>query len=221
MGSSRFPGKVLEEIIPGVSILDFLLQRLNTCRLADMIVVATTENPQDDKLVSWLLQKGVFYFRGSESDCLARYHDTCQAFGIGNVIRITADCPLVIPDVVNDMIRYYKRNIDWIDYLSNRQFTNFPEGLDVEIFSSRMLAEAMCEADKQDEREHINYFFLRRPSRYRIRYYNHNLSIDFSRFKLSIDTREDLFRINHMFQEKGLPHQFSLQQLMEALREDE
>jgi len=216
MASSRFPGKILEEILPGVSMLDYLVHRLRTCRFVDECIVATTTNPKDDELVAHLIKEGVAYYRGSEDDCVARYHGACHDFGIETILRITSDCPMVLPEVVDDMVQYYRQNMQWVDYLSNRQFTNFPEGLDIEIFSSKLIEEAMNEADQQDEREHINYFFLRRPSRYRLRYFNHSLGMDLSRFKLSVDTKEDLSRLQHLFQ-KGLHHQFSFKQLTEVL----
>lgn len=217
MGSSRLPGKVLKELTAGRSVLGYLLERLSNCRQADKIIVATTTNPGDDILVERLQDWKYLYYRGSENDCLDRFHRTCEQFGVDIAVRITSDCPLVIPTITDEMIAYYMNNRTQIDYLSNRQYTNFPEGLDVEIFSRELLEEAAKNALLQKEREHINYFFLERDSQYRIRYYNHNLARDYSCFKLSIDTQHDLDNCRAFFEKKRLPFNFSFHDLIKVL----
>lgn len=217
MGSTRLPKKVLMEVVEGDSILGYLLKRLSSCKLADKVIVATTTNNKDDELEEWVKDRGYHYFRGSEADCLGRFYQVVEKYGIDIVVRITSDCPLVVPEVVDEMIVYYLNNSTEIDYLSNRQFTNFPEGMDVEIFSRKILEEAAKNAIKQEEREHINYFFLDRPLQYRIRYYNHNSGADYSRFKLSIDTHQELEQIRSFFIKKGLPFQFTFKELIDVL----
>ncbi|WP_261341061.1 glycosyltransferase family protein [Candidatus Scalindua japonica] len=217
MGSTRLPKKVLMEVVEGYSILGYLLKRLSSGKQADKIIVATTTNNKDDELEEWVKDSGYHYFRGSEADCLDRFYQVIERYGIDIVVRITSDCPLIIPEVVDEMIKYYLNNSTKIDYLSNRQFTNFPEGMDVEIFSREILEDAARNAAKQKEREHINYFFLDRPSQYRIRYYNHNLGVDYSRFKLSVDTHQELEQIRSFFKEKGLPFQFTFKELINVL----
>jgi len=221
LGSTRLPKKVLLDLTDGKSILAYLVQRLSTCHSADKVIVATTENTDDDFLVNFLEKNGYSYFRGSEPDCLDRFYKTAKTFGLDIIVRITSDCPLIVPDIIDDMIDYYLKNEKYLDYLSNRQFTNFPEGLDTEIFNARMLEDAAMNADSADEREHINYYFLRRDNTYRIRYYNHNYGYDYSRFKLSIDTINDYKRIFSFFNEKGLPESFKFPELIKVLTADE
>ncbi|MDD5005997.1 MAG: glycosyltransferase family protein [Candidatus Omnitrophica bacterium] len=217
MGSTRFPGKILEELMVGETVLSYLLKRLSKCRCVDKIIVATTTNPKDDILEEWLKRYNYLFYRGSEEDCLDRFCRTCAYFDVGIIIRITSDSPLVIPEIIDAMIKYYLNNQEEIDYLSNRQYTNFPEGLDVEIFSRRILEEAAKNSTDQKEREHINYYFLNRDSQYKIRYYNHDLEFDYSRFKLSIDTPQDLEQARRFFKEKKLPFNFSFQELITVL----
>ena len=217
MGSTRLPGKILMELTGGDSVLGFMLKRLSKCRLVDKVIVATTTNLKDDVLEKWLKERGCLSFRGSENDCLERSYKALKKFGADIVIRITSDCPLVIPQVVDEMIRYYLDNIEEVDYLSNRQFTNYPEGVDIEIFTFKMLAEAENYARVKREREHINDYFLNRPSQYRIRYYNHGMDRDYSRFELSIDTISDLERARRLFSKKDLPLNFSFKDLIRAL----
>ncbi|PWR72855.1 cytidylyltransferase domain-containing protein [Methanospirillum lacunae] len=217
MGSTRLPGKVLMDLTNGCGILGYILKRLSECCMVDKIIVATSENSKDDTLSQYLENNNYLYFRGSESDCLDRYYNAAKNFSLDIVVRITADCPLIVPGVIDEMVRYYIDNLHFIDYLSNRQYTNFPEGLDTEIFNSQILEEAAKNATSIDEREHINYFFLRRDDKYRIRYFNHNMGHDYSRFKLSIDTKEDYLRISKLFNCGGLPFNFNFIDLINIL----
>jgi len=217
LGSTRFPGKVLAKLANGESVLGYLVKRLSTCRLANKVIVATTTSPKDDKLEEWLKQREIYYFRGSEENCLGRFYQTCRQFKVNIIVRITSDCPLVIPEVVDEMIRYYLDNQDHLDYLSNRQKTNFPEGVDVEIFSFKILADANRNTTNQEEREHINYYFLKRSSDYRINYFNHDSEGNYSNYKLSVDKPDELNQIRKLFEEKELPFNFSMKQLFIAL----
>ncbi|GAA5262988.1 cytidylyltransferase domain-containing protein [Methanocalculus sp. MC3] len=221
MGSTRLPNKVLMDLTTQDCILGYLLRRLSTCNSAHKIIVATTDNPKDDVIEMYLKNNNYLYFRGSEPDCLDRFYKTALKYKLDIIVRITADCPLIIPEIVDNMIDYYLNNVVHIDYLSNRQYTNFPEGLDIEIFNLNMLEDAVLNAKSADEREHINYYFLRRSDKYRVRYYNQNYGMDYSRFKLSIDTIQDYERIRALFVEKSLNINFSFLDLMNLLLENE
>lgn len=217
MGSTRLPGKMLMELLPGRTVIGYLLERLRICPDLDAVILATSVHGQDDPLAELAGRLGVPCFRGSESDCLERVHGACLANGVEVMARVTGDCPLVPPDVVSAMVRYFLANRDRLDYLSNRQFTDYPEGTDVEIFSADSLAQAAREASAPREREHINYFFLDRSDRFRIRYFNHAAGEDFSRFKLSIDTFADLERARALFTRHGLSPEFTLAGLLSTL----
>lgn len=216
LGSTRLPGKVFAQLVDGKTVLEYLLERLSRCRQLSRVIVATTVENRDDPLAAWLEKTGVAFWRGSETDCLDRILKTGAKFGVEHIVRITSDCPLVPPDLVDEMVAYYQHNSDRLDYLSNRQFSNYPEGVDVEIFSRELLREAAAEAVEGREREHINYFFLERPERFRIRYYNHRLPRDYSNFKLSVDTQADLDFLARLFA-GGLPRDFTFQDLARVL----
>jgi spore coat polysaccharide biosynthesis protein SpsF len=216
LGSTRLPGKVFAALVDGKSVLEYLLDRLASCTKLSQVIVATTTEARDDRLAAWLAEKGTACFRGSEADCLDRLYQAATKFGVEIIVRITSDCPLAVPEVVDEMVVYYLANADRLDYLSNRQFTNYPEGVDVEIFTIEMLRQAAAEATEDREREHINYFFLERPERFRICYYNHGLSRDYSNHKLSVDTQADLDLLINLFS-SGLPHNFTFRELADAL----
>lgn len=217
MGSTRLPGKVLMGLTGQETVLGYLLKRLKQCRHADKIIVATTINKNDDVLEAWLTERGHLFVRGSENNCIQRYQEAVKKFGADVIVRVTSDCPLVVPEVIDEMIKYYLDNSQAVDYLSNRQFTDFPEGLDVEIFTPKMLTEASKNAISKNELEHINNYFLNRPAEYRIQYYNHNRGGNYSGFKLSVDTSEDLARLNKLFSQRHLPEKFSFEELVERL----
>ena len=217
LGSTRLPGKIFKELIAGETVLSYLLGRLSACQSADKVIVATTTSSKDDSLARWLKNNGYRFYRGSETDCLDRLHCACEQFAVDIAVRITSDCAFVVPENVDEMIRYYIGNRFEIDYLSNRINTNFPEGLDVEIFTSEMLKHAAAHATLMKEREHINYFFLDRAETYKVRYFNHDLGLDYARFKLSIDTRQDLDQARLLFSEYGLPMHFSFNELTRVL----
>jgi len=217
LGSKRLPQKIFKQLTPEHIVLEYLLKRLSNCHNYDCLVVATTKNLKDNVLAEWLDENNYLYYRGDEANCLKRYCETCNKFNIDIIVRITSDCPLVIPEIVDEMIGYYLNNRTEIDYLSNRQYTNFPEGLDTEIFSKRIIQEALRYAEKQEELEHINYFFLYRNQKYKIRYFNQNTGFDYSKYKLSIDTKSDLSRIQNLFFQNKLKYNFSFIDLINVL----
>jgi len=218
LGSTRLPGKVLLELTGGDTVLGFLLKRLSLCRRADCVVVATTDRSRDDALAAWLEERNIPFFRGSEDDCLDRFLKTCKTFDIDVAVRVTSDCPLADPGVIDSMLDYYLANARFVDYLSNRQFTNYPEGLDAEIFTIEMLGTAAREAIETRDREHINFFFLDRPDRFRIRYFNHNLGTDLSRFSLSIDTKKNLDRLAAFIKAANITERTTFGELAAALQ---
>ena len=221
LGSTRLPGKVLLDLVEGHSVLSYLLRRLSSCKRVDCLVVAIPDNVDNDELASLISSSGYRLFRGDETDCLDRYYRAAIANSLEVIVRITSDCPFVVPENVDQMITYYLEHYSEIDYLSNREFTDFPEGLDVEIFNVDALRRAAQEAKDPAEREHINFYFLRHPELFRVRYFRHELGADYSRFQLSIDTDKDLEQARGLFKEGGLPFDFSFEQLMSVLAENE
>lgn len=167
MTSTRLPGKVLLEVL-GKPLLEYQIERLRRVRQADLIVVATTTNAADEPIVALCTRLGVSVWRGSEQDVLARYHDAARAHAAELVVRVTSDCPLIDPGVIDQTIGYFLNGRPQFDYVSNSLERTFPRGLDTEVFWSRTLAEAYAEAADLEEREHVTPYLYRRPQRYRI-----------------------------------------------------
>jgi spore coat polysaccharide biosynthesis protein SpsF len=188
MGSTRLPGKVLREV-GGKPLLAYELERLCRVRLADEIVVATTTGDADTAVVELCGRLGVACTRGPEDDVLARYHAAAVAHGADVVVRITADCPVIDPAIVDEAIAAYRNAGGELDYVSNGLEDSFPRGMDVEVLSMRALDEAFNEAQAQDEREHVTPFIYRHPERYRLA--NLRCAEMLAHHRWTVDTPED------------------------------
>lgn len=165
MGSTRLPGKIMLPAL-GRPLLHWHLTRLSRARLVDRLVVATTVEAQDDPIVDFCDEAGVAVFRGSESDVLSRYAGAAASFGAATIVRVTSDCPLIDPALIDQAIAAYGAARPAADYLSI-DVSDLPRGLDAEVFSRAALVAADREAREPAEREHVTPFLYRRPERFR------------------------------------------------------
>lgn len=152
MGSSRLPGKSLAEI-EGRPMLWHVIQRVKRAKLVDRVVVATSTAPADDAIEKMCRESDVPCYRGSENDVLDRYYHAARAEKASQVVRITADCPLIDPEVIDRVVQRFQRGD--LDYASNAMVRTYPDGLDTEICSFLALERAWHEATKASEREHV------------------------------------------------------------------
>lgn len=163
MSSSRLPGKVMRPLA-GRPMIERQLERLRSC-MGMKLVVATSDQPSDDPLAEHLQAIGVDVFRGPLDDVLGRFAGAAQAFGVqGDVIRLTADCPLADPDVIDACVRL--RADRGVDYASNAQRRTYARGLDVEVFTLDALLTADREATDPYDREHVTPYLYRNPGRF-------------------------------------------------------
>ncbi len=195
MGSTRLPGKVLRPVL-GRPLLDYLVQRLGRARRVSALTIATSTNPADDAIVEYCRQAGAPCVRGDELDVLARYHQAARAASAEVVVRVTADCPLLDPAVVDLVVERFLRGD--VDYASNTMVRSYPRGLDVEVFSMSALELAFSEAREPAEREHVTPFIWRRPERFRLANVVH--ATDQSRYRWTVDADADLELIRRMLE---------------------
>jgi glutamate-1-semialdehyde 2,1-aminomutase len=186
MGSSRLPGKVMAKVA-GHRVIDLLLARLAKARTLSQIVVATTDQPVDDPFVAHLQAAGVSVMRGSEADVLGRFGKAAAESGADVVVRITGDCPLIMPALVDEVVQDYLAG--GVDYVSNTNPPCFPDGLDTEVFSAQALFAAVEQATEAFDREHVTPY-LRRHSGFRRR--NIGAQKDLSALRLTVDEPADL-----------------------------
>lgn len=194
MTSTRLPGKVLMPLA-GEPMLTRLIERLRRVRRADGIVVATTTNATDDPIAALCAQLGVPCHRGSEHDVLSRYADAARLHGAGVVVRITSDCPLIDPSLIDQVIATHEEGGS--DYVSNMLPPTWPYGMAVEVFSAAALAQAHAEATQAAEREHVTPFIYWHPERYRLR--NVASPVDLSQHRWTVDTPEDYALVGRLF----------------------
>lgn len=187
MSSSRFPGKVLEDL-SGLPMIVFMVQRARLARSLDDVVVVTSTDRSDDRLAAVLSEFNIATFRGDLNDVLARYKHAADRFGATEIVRLTGDCPLIDPAVVDSVVN--ARRAAGVDYSSNIDPPTFPDGFDVECFSSETLSEAFTRASTPPEREHVTLWMRSADSGVT----RHNVSAiaDFSHLRLTVDYPDDL-----------------------------
>ena len=152
MGSTRLPNKVMK-LIDGIPMIELLLTRLARAKEVDQIMVATSVDPRNQPLADHVNSLGYRYYRGSESNVLDRYLQAAQSVNADIVVRITGDCPLVDPMLVDEVIRQFKAAN--VDYFSNTAPPTYPDGLDIEVFTLKALAQAAQETSKPYDHEHV------------------------------------------------------------------
>ncbi len=189
MGSSRLPGKVLLKLDKTNTMLDYVISQLKNCKLLDKIIIATT-NLEEDKIISNYCQKNeINYFEGSSKDVLDRYYQCAKKLSITTIVRITADCPLVDPNIVDKLVTEYTDNS--FDVVATHNPRSFPNGIaDIEIFSFKLLEKIWKEAKKPSEREHVTPYFYNNPNNFKIFNFKNNENL--SKIKLSVDRNMDI-----------------------------
>jgi spore coat polysaccharide biosynthesis protein SpsF len=158
MGSSRLPGKVLLDLAGQPALLR-VLDRLERCRSLDTVIVATSTLAPDDAIASLCERRGTRVFRGSESDVLDRYYRAAVQAGLSVIVRITADCPLIDPVLVDEMVGVFLSRSRDFDLVTNRHPLTYPDGLDVDVMSLESLRRAWSEAKTAHQREHVIPYF--------------------------------------------------------------
>ncbi len=215
MTSTRLPGKVLKPVL-GKPLLTYFIERLRRVTLADQVLIATTINASDETIVDWCRTLGVAFTRGAEYDVLSRYYDAAVVTGADTIVRVTSDCPLIDPALVDDCIRFFHENASRFDYISNSQEKSYPLGMSVEVFSFRSLQEAYAEGTAEADREHVTPFLYMHPERYRIGRLGSPRNL--SEYRLTLDTPEDLELITRIIEALyPLKPEFNLADIVELL----
>ena len=194
MGSTRLPGKVLKKL-NGITVLESLLNQLNYSKLLNDKIIATTSNSEDDVIFNFCKSKEIKCYRGSQDDVLDRYYNCAKKFSINTIIRITSDCPLMDPQVVDDVIDFYLKNS--YDYVNNFYKRTYPYGNDVEIFSLKVLEKVWEKATKPSEREHVTPYIYNNPDEFSLGWIENKENL--SEFHWTIDRKEDLIFVQNIF----------------------
>ncbi len=193
MGSTRLPNKVMKPI-GGIPMIELLLSRLSQSKEVDQIVVATSVDDRNQLLVEHVRKLGYLCEQGSENDVLDRFVHAAKEHQAEVVVRITGDCPLVDPSLVDEAIRRFKRS--GADYFSNVSPPTYPDGLDIEVFSFKVLVQASHETSKPYDREHVTPY-LRESGKFKTASMQH--SQDLSELRWTVDEPEDFAIIEKVF----------------------
>jgi spore coat polysaccharide biosynthesis protein SpsF len=202
MGSTRLPGKVLRDL-SGQPMLARVVERLGRASTLDEVWVATSTLAADDPIVALCAARGWPCFRGSESDVLERYFQTAQAAGADAIVRVTADCPLIDPGVVDEVVRAFLARQPGLDYACNfHPRRTFPRGLDAEILSRQALAICRREATDPATREHVTLYLYQHPERFQIQGIE-AAGGDWSGLRWTVDTPEDFALATAIYEHFG------------------
>ncbi len=215
MGSTRLPGKILMDLA-GETVLARVVRRSCRAALVDQVVVATSVSTKDDKVVSECVRLGVEHFRGSETDVLDRYYHCAEAFSAQTVIRITADCPVIDPALVDLTICAFRQKP--CDYASNALVPSYPRGLDVEVFTMSALTRAWHDARKPYEREHVTPYLYEHPELFRL--ISVNAGRNHSDLRWTLDTVEDLKLLRAIHARLGERDDFCWQDVLQIVERE-
>lgn len=196
MGSVRLPGKVMLPL-QDKTVLGHVLTRLKQSYCLNEILVATSDLPGDLRIVEEAARHGVRAYRGSERNVLERFYRAALDCQTDLIVRITADCPLIDPGIIDAMLQQYQRDGASFDYMSNTLIRSFPRGLDVEIFTADALEQAYRQAEREDEKEHVTPYLYRHPERFRLCSYTN--PTDCSHYRWTLDTKEDWLFIQEVY----------------------
>jgi glutamate-1-semialdehyde aminotransferase/spore coat polysaccharide biosynthesis protein SpsF (cytidylyltransferase family) len=191
--SSRFKGKVLKKI-KNKSALEIIISRIKKSKFCENLVIATTSRKNDKKIIKLCKKIKVHYFKGDEKNVLKRFYMVAQKHKAKNIIRITADCPLVDYKLLDLMIKKYFRKK--IHYLSNTLEPTYPDGLDIEIFSADTLKKAYLNAKSNYDKEHVTPYIKKTNYFKKVNFKNNK---DLSQIRLTLDYREDFKVIKEIF----------------------
>jgi spore coat polysaccharide biosynthesis protein SpsF len=186
MSSTRLPGKVMRPVV-GRPMIGLQVERLRRSARLGRIVVATSIGPEDDPLADYVETLGLAVHRGERDDVLSRFHGAIEAHGGGeHVVRLTADCPLADPEVIDAVVARHLET--GADYTANTEGRTYPKGLDVEVCRVEALEAAWAEATDPYEREHVTAFLYRRPERFRLAALTREPPL---KYRWTVDTPED------------------------------
>jgi spore coat polysaccharide biosynthesis protein SpsF len=216
MSSSRLPGKVMMEI-NGKPMIYWQVQRILRAKSVSSLVVATSLAPSDDALVLFLKENGIDVYRGELDNVLSRFIKVSERYPHNALIRLTGDCPLVMPKLIDQMVKeFYEQDVD---YLSNTLKPTFPDGLDIEIVKHGVLKSLSAFDLELKELEHVTYGIYTRPEIFKLS--NFLNESNRSQDRWTVDYQEDLDFVRLIFSQfPGRETKFTYEEVVEFLEEN-
>ena len=219
MGSTRLPGKVLKEI-NDKPMLSYLIDRVSKAKKLDKVIIATSTLDKDDEIADYCKENNIECFRGSEDDVLSRYYECAKLYNPDTVVRLTADCPLADPDIIDNVIQKFEDND--VEYCANTvpiETNKFPDGTDVEVFSMQALEKAYNKVKDPHFREHVTFQFWQTDEYTSTQFVGEK---DYLKYRITVDYPEDFevveFILNELEKRKSFGH---LDEIIEIIESDE
>lgn len=207
-GSTRLPGKVLRKI-HGQTLLEIHLERIMRCSRVNEIVIATTNDEQDSEIVELCNHLNLPFYRGNEQDVLDRFYQSVKDMDATYVIRLTSDCPLIDPVLMDEVVAFTISND--LDYCTNTFIEHFPDGQDIEVFRFTALKEAWEKADKGYQREHVTPYIKENSSFMggaAFRADNFAAEDNYGDVRMTVDEQKDLDVLIELIDHLGLDRQW-------------
>lgn len=216
MSSTRLPGKSMASLGES-TVIDHVIDRCVRSTHADQVLIATTMDPSDDPLAQHVEQRGIPVFRGSLDDVLGRYAQAAEASHAETIVRITCDCPLIDPLVLDSVIERYAE-APAVDYCSNTLQRTYPIGQDTEVFGRAALDRAHAEATAQHEREHVTPYIYQHPAQFSLRNAPSPEWAVWPDLRLTVDEPVDLELVREIVDRVGADA--GLREILELLRRE-
>ena len=213
LGSKRFPKKILFKVNKKETVLEYLIERLKFSKEFKKLIVITTKKKIDNKIVKICKKKNISIFRGSENDVLDRYYKCAKKFKIKNIVRITSDCPLVDPKMIDQMYKkFLKQKFDYISNTTPSNKSTYPNGMDIEIFNFKSLLKAFKEVNDVFLREHVTHYFWMNPSKFKQGSFRGKKNL--SNVRITLDYHSDLKIIKKIIKNFKNYRNFSLKEII-------
>ena len=200
-GSSRLPNKIMKPLSDKI-VIEHIIERLGRCKNVNNIIIATTTNNEDDEIAEFCSRNNILFYRGSEDNVLERYYQTALISNSDVILRITGDCPLIDPIIVDKMIlNFLEMQIDYyqMDYYNGNQA--FPDGFDCEVFTFKALKDAFLNATLLEEKEHVCPYIRKNYTihKYDVKLDKEYKNLDLNTIHLSLDTDDDYEVLKNIF----------------------
>lgn len=216
--STRLPQKVIKKLHDNHTLLELEIDRLKLCKNIRYIILATTENKTDDILEELANKLDIKFFRGSENNVLQRFYLAAKKFNSHNIIRITGDCPFIDPYLLDNMIdKYFENDNEYLTNILNANERTYPRGLDIEIFSFKLLELTYKNVNDDFNKEHVTTYI--RDNHKLFNFYNYKNDINYSNYRVTVDTIEDFILIYEIY--KILDKiDFTMEEFIKVLKEN-
>lgn len=196
MGSTRFPGKVLADIV-GKPLIMHIIERIRATKQINAIILATTESSDDDEIENFAKKNGIHCYRGEVYDVLSRFYGAAIKYKANVIVRICCDDPLIDPIMLNELIELHLETQS--DYTSTSHIRTYPMGIEAEVFNFDVLEKAYNITNKDYEREHVTPYIYEHPELFRIRFLEASDELRRPDLRLTVDTPEDLKFVKEIF----------------------